>query len=98
MTGHSPFYGLTPAGKYLVRIFHNGGNDTLTVRRFALLTTDTVLSEAAPGASLAPGGKVEGRLELKAWPMPTNTLFRLELEAQPGKTNVSGRFEVEPVL
>lgn len=85
-------------GRFTLRVLHNGGTDTLRVRRAALMVGEKVLAEASPAANLAPGGKVECELTLPADRPAGVLVLRLESDAAEGKTAVSGRFEVDPLL
>jgi hypothetical protein len=86
------------AGRYTLRIVHNGGKGTLTIRRAALVAGGQTLSESAPAAALKPGDKIELPLELPAWPPPGPLALRVEADAAEGQTDVAGRFEVDPLL
>ena len=86
------------AGTYCLRILHKGGKDSVKILRVRLLDGDSVLSEAAPSAILAPNSKVEVNLAIPMWPPRKALAVRLELEADSGKTDVGGRFEVDPLL
>jgi hypothetical protein len=86
------------AGAYCLRIRHNGGRDTVKVRRVAIMDGATVLAEASPQADLAPGGKVEMTLDLAKWRADRTYTVHLEVEAAEGKTDAAGRFEVDPLL
>ncbi len=89
---------LDHAGPYTLRIFHQGGKDTVKIRRIALVDNGKVIFEATPEAGLAPGGKIEVPLVVQSWNPARKPIVRLELEAADGRTDCTGRFEIEPLL
>ena len=89
---------LDHAGAYNLRIFHQGGKDTVKVRRIALVDNGKVTFEATPDADLEPKGRIEIPVTVKSWNPARKPVVHLELEARDGKTDCSGRFEIEPLL
>lgn len=86
------------AGRYKLRIVHNGGKDALRIQGVELRDGAEVLSRAAVDADLSPGGQVEALLEIGQWPPRSKLTLRVELAGKPGQLDAAGRFEVEPEL
>jgi hypothetical protein len=77
---------------------HNGGKDSLKIKKISFVLNSEVLSSVSPNETLAPGGKVEAVLDLIKWVEGQRLTVRLEVEAEKGKTDVAGRFEIDQLL
>lgn len=89
---------LDHAGKYILRIGHQSGKDTIKVRRVVILMDGRETFSANPNVDLAPKAKIEIPITVTSWNPDRKPIIRFEIEAQDGKTDCSGRFEFEPLL
>ena len=85
-------------GLYKVSLVHNGGSDTVTVRRIAFMEGARVLAEAMPAAAFCPGRTVEVDLDLGQWQSNHTYVLRLEIETAAGRTNNNGSIRIEPMF